>query len=884
MSIPLTIELAWRVLCSEEMLAAIQRWAWRCGEPRQPALDDELEQALHSMTWVRLGECRAEQIEMAVEQLRRVDRHFQELWPIYGDPPGGEDAGWRPREHGSASRCSLLSAALTVLARRFLVDRGMGIGLRPDTLDEFQRIAKFVECNQIESFCWATGAHASRPWSTDLSPDALLARARGPLLPSVADPLIEALTEKGLAEVHRHFNGSASPMLLWTHLLGQYRQLAHKHHLKVNGRKQRGTDAVEISTIARQLSWLRLAGRLREALLERLRTGAPDESWRRAIVWQLSQDAEALRTEAQDIHPGGGWSWRIPRLLGRNASPPVHERPDLVGERALLYRLYHWLEHERDVTDLDRAVVHAYLLAQNLTLASLKHPVDGHSGLARFVRDYAGSTARELSESDYEERLVQAHRTGAVRWLEARISPSGDPRDKIRRLEHAARRRQHVHQPRDVLGAWRARHAPVQNRTASVPDIGVIFHFIREKDRQLPPRARPCPPRHAALRAKVWTQAHALLAAWRDPQVGYLFVGLDIASKETDAPNEVFAPAIRFLRSSVARPWDEIPGWRRPRRRDGVPPGPLRLTCHAGEDFDHLIGGMRSIDEAVTFLEMEPGDRIGHGLALGYWPRDWAEACGGTIHHKAGAWLDDLVWFRRRLLKIHDHGVVLADVETRIAELAFHVYGRNYPEAVTVNVLEQAWRWRSEDPSVARLLDGTSGTGKGMALFLPGSGLSFARYSLEKRGHDPTRPDVKLWRAYHDDPDVRKRSEETRDVSIPERWLPAMERVQEQMLSKLCTRRIAIEINPSSNLSVGFLRQMREHPVFRWFGPEMNATQAPFVVVGSDDPGIFATELVHEYAFLASAAALRGASPRSIQSWLEHLRQTSIDFSFIRMG
>lgn len=255
----------------------------------------------------------------------------------------------------------------------------------------------------------------------------------------------------------------------------------------------------------------------------------------------------------------------------------------------------------------------------------------------------------------------------------------------------------------------------------------------------------------------------------------------------------------------------------------------------------------------------------------------------GTIHHRAGAWLDDLVWLRRQLLEIQDHGAVLADVDTRIAELAFHVYGRKHPEAISASVLERAWRWRSEDPSVARLLDETSGTGKGLAIFLPGSGSSFARYSLEKRGYDRERPDVQLWRAYHDDPELRGRSEEMRAVSIPERWLPAMEAVQEQMLAKLCSRRIAIEINPSSNLSVGFLRQMREHPVFRWFGPEMSATKAPFVVVGSDDPGIFATELVHEYAFLASAATLRGASPRSIQSWLEHLRQTSIDFSFIRM-
>jgi adenosine deaminase len=101
------------------------------------------------------------------------------------------------------------------------------------------------------------------------------------------------------------------------------------------------------------------------------------------------------------------------------------------------------------------------------------------------------------------------------------------------------------------------------------------------------------------------------------------------------------------------------------------------------------------------------------------------------------------------------------------------------------------------------------------------------------------------------------------------------------MLGKLGRRRVAIEINPSSNTSVGFLQNLSEHPVFRWHGPGDVRDDAPFVVVGSDDPGIFATELLHEYAFLAQAAIERGAEPRAVKRWLEELRQTSIDFCFV---
>jgi hypothetical protein len=144
-------------------------------------------------------------------------------------------------------------------------------------------------------------------------------------------------------------------------------------------------------------------------------------------------------------------------------------------------------------------------------------------------------------------------------------------------------------------------------------------------------------PRHAPLRAKVWRQAQALARALDDPEYGSSLVGLDIASEETAAGNEVFAPAIRFLRSySGTGDTDYYTLRQRRSHRASRRSAPLRLTCHAGEDFEHILSGMRAIDEAVTFLEMAPGDRIGHGLAIGYWPEDWAKSCGFAVLHRAG--------------------------------------------------------------------------------------------------------------------------------------------------------------------------------------------------------------------------------------------------------
>ena len=83
------------------------------------------------------------------------------------------------------------------------------------------------------------------------------------------------------------------------------------------------------------------------------------------------------------------------------------------------------------------------------------------------------------------------------------------------------------------------------------------------------------------------------------------------------------------------------------------PNGPNRygLTFHVGEDFRHLLSGLRAVDEALRFLNMGPGDRIGHGLALGLNYKIWCERVGGEVAMPRGERLDDLVWLRQRLGK-----------------------------------------------------------------------------------------------------------------------------------------------------------------------------------------------------------------------------------------
>ena len=79
-------------------------------------------------------------------------------------------------------------------------------------------------------------------------------------------------------------------------------------------------------------------------------------------------------------------------------------------------------------------------------------------------------------------------------------------------------------------------------------------------------------------------------------------------------PIWVMAPLIRWVRDAGRV------GATRLRNQGRAEIPPLRITVHAGEDFVHLLSCLRRLDDAVQYLCLEEGDRIGHGTALGLNP------------------------------------------------------------------------------------------------------------------------------------------------------------------------------------------------------------------------------------------------------------------------
>lgn len=77
-----------------------------------------------------------------------------------------------------------------------------------------------------------------------------------------------------------------------------------------------------------------------------------------------------------------------------------------------------------------------------------------------------------------------------------------------------------------------------------------------------------------------------------------------------------------------------------------------------GEDFLHLVSGIRATVEAVDFLSLGDGNRVGHAIALGIDPQLWLDRTGERITVPRSEWLDNLV-FAGTLLAGHPEHTAL---------------------------------------------------------------------------------------------------------------------------------------------------------------------------------------------------------------------------------
>lgn len=77
----------------------------------------------------------------------------------------------------------------------------------------------------------------------------------------------------------------------------------------------------------------------------------------------------------------------------------------------------------------------------------------------------------------------------------------------------------------------------------------------------------------------------------------------------------------------------------------------IGFTFHVGEDFYDIADGLRAIDEAILFLNLKRGDRLGHCLALGIQPQIYYSEHDYHLAIPYQVLIDDMVWLKMKSME-----------------------------------------------------------------------------------------------------------------------------------------------------------------------------------------------------------------------------------------
>lgn len=444
----------------------------------------------------------------------------------------------------------------------------------------------------------------------------------------------------------------------------------------------------------------------------------------------------------------------------------------------------------------------------------------------------------------------------SVQSLEMRITPGKDRYDLTSQIDLPDQITQlKIDQPFE--GHYiRRRRAIEDERTF------FVIHFIKSPL----PRLSCCDIsripelRHGKIRRGVERQAKMVAAALeRSSYLCARIRGIDAASHEIGCRPEIFAAAFRFLRHFSIRPGLFV-------QRSRFWPT-LGATYHAGEDFLDVADGLRAIDEAVCFLNLSRGDRIGHALALGIEPGEYYQLKGFRSVLPAQDLLDNLVWLLFRCL---EWGVAIpGDVRCRLThqaeDLLRELYGKSCPTA-TLQEYYQSWALRGDAPSLYFLYEEEEQFNRNIRMMR----FSASRYdtfhvndhiwegcSIENcRTNERVR---RLVHYYQYGMEEQWLGQRTKHFRADGDYIRLVRELQNRMMQKLMAHGIAIETNPSSNYLIGTFRQYYKHPIFRFhyggieaLGDSAHRIQMQ-VSINTDDQGIFGTSLENEYALMYAA-------------------------------
>lgn len=725
---------------------------------------------------------------------------------------------------------------------------------------------------------------------------------------------LQEVLDRGLSENHFHLNGSSQSFALsWACLMNHPRKIYQFFETPAvrQDMRQDLTASVLSRASDHRLPWekrLLYAAWLRAELFRRFSLNRPNitDADVRGFFKSLRQ-LNQVENLVQSLRFLWGNRVQQPNRTMRcldyvfPRAGQNHNRL-LAGERQFLYWGFSaWLQGK--LTALETDLFYLYLLLKAQFRGEIVQ-INGRVGFKNFSlyqdrKEHFWETVPEYQAEGRRLAVSATLQDNNLRSLETRITPKNHPSVQHKailntdRLVFFAENAGEEYRERRIAGAANTLRrlqlqADIKQWAEQAPYFYVV-HFIKNRDKD--------PRRTGDLRwlmrnheVRVQSRQMALALAAGLDRSRYLrkrICGIDAASFEIGCRPETFATEFRYLKSRSAI----RPRWYTPFDDNAFPQ--LRATYHVGEDFLDIANGLRAIDEAIQFLQLERGDRLGHILALGVDPERYYAGKNYTILLSKQDRLDDLVWLLFRSMDLGIRLDVMLREKLRMAaeglfEYLYQDYWPSDLNPATLRNYYMSMSLRGDHPECYKLFDAPKRP------MLPCSYRSFMEQAdseeLDLRSRRQRKELWQLCHLYHFGVGTKRRGKEIVAKKVDKAYIDLMRSFQERFQRYIGDRGLMIECNPTSNYLIGTFGRYDEHPIFRFndFGFGQGSSDGQLSVsINTDDQGVFDTSLENEYALLACCmgkARLPDGSKRysrdAIYQYLDHVRQMGNGQSF----
>lgn len=439
------------------------------------------------------------------------------------------------------------------------------------------------------------------------------------------------------------------------------------------------------------------------------------------------------------------------------------------------------------------------------------------------------------------------------------------------------------------------------------PPCYFVLHFIKETDRHC--EMKQCSnciyrnePRYKELRDRIRRQTYSITNL--HPSYLQYIRGIDAAGEEIKCRPEVFGVNFRRLLHymNLKSPSNSC--------------CQLKATYHVGEDNYDLLDGIRAIHEAVLFLDLRSGCRLGHATLLGNPVDEYYNSDRNPIAIPRQVFLDNIVWmyyyisenelkfegsellfdYIKHHFNIHFDKIfektyrLIMDKNDNNSELDKSLH--YYQERKYVNQMDNkfddyylSYLLRGDDPELYREYYNDCS----LQLSLNNEFRICKTHSRMNEARRLVRARY-LCYLYQFDCEVKLAGEEVIYEKLPDFFIRGVMTIQKHMRHKISFWGIAIETNPTSNLLISNFNKMDQHPLTFFYDHMLTKDGIDVqmnVSINTDDKSIFSTSLSNEYAYLMYYLESKKENGKYLYSrfnilqWLNSIREMGNEQSFM---